>query len=172
MERTHGKLRAWFTNGLRGNNTNRNAEFDRRIGAKVIPITRSANTAARSAAKHRTDPQRRQRKLRNRASDFFSNDLARSYNSLAAVFDILKSRAAKDTGMERHTHIFTLACSHHNTIGVTAVIRVHHHILRHINQTAREVSGIRRTKRRISQTLSRTMRGDKIFDDAESFLEG
>ena len=55
VERTHRKLRAGFADGLRGNHTNRFAEFHHAARCKVAAVAQRANTAARFAGKHRAN---------------------------------------------------------------------------------------------------------------------
>ena len=60
---------------------------------------------------------------------------------------------------------------HHKPVGSAAILLGQHQVLRHIDQSAREVAGVRGLQRRIGQTLACAVRGDEVLQYVEPFAE-
>ncbi len=55
--------------------------------------------------------------------------------------------------------------------GRAAVFFAHDDVLRHVDQTPRQVAGVRRAQRRVGQTLARAVRRDEVFENGQAFFE-
>ena len=58
-----------------------------------------------------------------------------------------------------------------NTVDSTAVFFIDNNILRNINKTARQITGVCGLQRGIGKTLSGAVRRNKEFDNVQAFFE-
>src|SRR5262245_16069938 len=143
MERAHGELRARLADRLRADDAHRPAHVERRAAGEIAPVALGAHPPGGLAGKHRTDaqflhPSRDDgldlRLLEQRA--LLDDDLVRG-----RIAHVLGGRAAEDAAGKR---------SHHGA-GVddgadldsrrrAAVLRRNNAVLRHVDQSAREVA--------------------------------
>jgi hypothetical protein len=59
----------------------------------------------------------------------------------------------------------------HQTTERSAILVGDHHVLRHVHETAGEVTGVGGLQRRIGQTLTGTVGGDEVLQDGQALLE-
>ena len=88
------------------------------------------------------------------------------------VLDLLERNAADDAVAQRLD--FDAGFDDRfdvNAVGRAAIEFVDDHVLRHVDEAAREVAGIGGLERRIGQTLTRAVRGDEVLQHVEAFAE-
>ena len=101
----------------------------------------------------------------NRVRQLFGDFLVDLDDDVAfVVLDLLERNAANNAVAQR----LDFDAGFENRLDVNAVRRaaiefVDDHVLRHVNQTPREVAGIGGLERRIGQTLASAVRGDEVF---------
>jgi hypothetical protein len=79
---------------------------------------------------------------------------------------------AQDAVVEAFHHLLVLQQGGgHQTAQRSAVLAGDHHVLRHVHQTAGEVTGVGGLQCGIGQTLAGTVGGDEVLQDGEALLE-
>ena len=91
---------------------------------------------------------------------------------LNRIEDILKRHTADDTVLQRFDNFFTIfEWSNTNTAHRTAIGFGDDHVLRHVNQTSRQITGVSRFQRGIGKTFAGTVRTDEILEHIQTFAE-
>ena len=165
VERAHRELRARFADGLRGDHADRFAHLDEAAGGEVAAVAAAANTAPGFAREHGANFHALDAGRLNRIGQLFGDFLVDLDDHVAfVVFDLLERDAAHDAVAQRLD--FDAGFENRfdvNSVGRAAVEFVNDHVLRHVDETAREVAGIGGLERRIGQTLTSAVRGDEVF---------
>ena len=85
---------------------------------------------------------------------------------------VVESRAAEDAVVERlHDVVVALDGRSRQAAQRAAVLLVDDDVLRHVDQTARQVTGIGRLQGRIGKTLAGTVRRDEVLEHRKALLE-
>src|SRR5580704_3969508 len=173
VERTHGELRAGFADGLRGDYAHRFAHLDESAGSEVAAVATGANSAAGFARQHGADFYALDAGCLNRVRQLFGDFLVDLDDHVAfVVLNLLERNAADhaiaerldfDTGFENRFD--------EDAVGRAAVELVDDHVLRNIDEAAREVAGIGGLERRVGQTLTGAVRRDEVLQHGEAFAE-
>ena len=88
------------------------------------------------------------------------------------VDHVVERRAAQNTVVEGLHHVVVaLDGRSRQTAQRAAILLVDDDVLRHVDQTARQITGVGRFQRRIGQTLTGTVRRDEVFEHRKSLLE-
>ena len=83
---------------------------------------------------------------------------------------IVKQVAAYNTLLKRLNGLVTgFDLEHFQTLGRTAVILTNDNILRNVNQTSGQITGVSRSQSRISKTLTSTTGGNEVFQNVQAF---
>ena len=61
--------------------------------------------------------------------------------------------------------------AHHVALVRAAVLLRHHQVLRHVHQTACQVTGVGRLQSGIGQAFTRTVGGDEVLQHVQTFAE-
>ena len=166
VEGTHGQLCTRLTNRLCGNHTHGFTGIHQFTAGQVTAVTFRAQTITgftcnRRAYFHLID---------TRVVDFvhqgFGQHGARLYQSRVRnrIYHVFCSHTAQDTVAQWLNHVTALYHGfHHETIAGTAIVFDHHQVLGHINQTTGQVTRVRCFQRRIGQTFTRTVSGNKVL---------
>ena len=80
--------------------------------------------------------------------------------------------AADDPLAERLEQALLRRLAEPDAGGRAAVVLDDDHVLRDVDQTARQVAGVRGTERRVGQTLAGAVRGDEVLQHRQAFAEG
>ncbi len=171
MERTHGQLRARLTDGLGGDDADRLAGVDRLADGQVDTIALGADTAARLAGHDAAD------------LDFLNAVLLEhlgiiGHEHMVGVEEHLTGLGRHD-GLGRVAAVDALAealdllslVEHgagHDAVGRAAVGLADDDILRNVDQTARQVTGVGSTQCGIGQALTSASGRDEVLEDGQT----
>ena len=174
MEGPHGQLGSRLANRLGGYDANRLADIDGRSARQIAAIASAANTGFGLAGQHRADLDHfdigyaehftggliEQRILRNDHLARFRGD------------HVLGNRAAKNPVRQRQDSLAALdnRIAMDEIIGA-AVFDGDDAILRHIDQPAGQVAGVRRLQSGIGQTLAGAVSRIEIFEHRQAFFK-
>ena len=173
VERTHGELRAGFADRLRRDHADRFAALDQTPGRQVASVAGDANAALRFAGQHRADLDALDTGRLNRRRQFFGDFLIDRHDDVAFVIALIfESHAADDAVAQRFDDFARFDDRFdHDAFRRAAIVFADDHVLRHVDQTPREVTGVGRLERRIRQTLTRAVRRDEVLQHVEAFAE-
>ena len=174
MERTQRQLGTRLADRLGGDHADHFAFLNHASGRQVASVTLGAYALARLARQHRTDIHRFHMRCVDRLGDRFGNLFSGSHDQLAGmrIVDVVHGRTAQDTFVQRlYDILVALDRRSGQAAQRTAVLFADNHVLRHIDQTARQITGIGRFQRGIGQTLTGAVRRDEIFQHRKPLLE-
>ncbi len=158
MERAHGELRAGFTDGLGGNDADRFTDVDHVATREVAAVAHGADTTPRLAGEHRADDDALDAGVLDapstRASSIWSLAL-RMTSPVTGSVDVFERHAAEDAFAER-LHDFAALFERLDPDAVErAAIDVRDHgVLRHVDETTREVTGVGGLECSVGETLT------------------
>ena len=161
MERPHGQLCSRLTDRLCRNDTNRLALFDQSPAGQVAPITGAAHTASRLTGQHRTNLHAVDRSFHDRLGAVFINLFVERDDDLTRdrVTDIFRRQTTQYALFDRLDNFATFdQRAHNDAIGGAAIDFVDDHILRNVDQTTREITGVGSLQGRVGQSLTGTVR--------------
>ena len=158
VEGTHGELCTRFTDGLSSDNTHCFTEVDRRAACQIAAIAFATDAFFGFTGKHRANHHRFNAALINGFDCFLIDQLAGFHDQFFSrwVQHILRRCTAKDFISQRNQHFATFNDGFGNDAFFgAAIIDGNDAILRHIHQTAGEVTGVCGFQRRIGQAFTR-----------------
>ena len=175
MERAHGQLRAWLADGLSGDDADRVAEEGEAAGRRGEAVAEAAD-APRGLARERAAD----RDLGHaRRFDYLGvgllDHLARVDEHLARLG--VRHRRGGDAADEPvgesrdHDVLFRRFGVDQDAAVGLAVFLEDDHLLRHVDQPPRQIAGVGRAQRRVSESLARAVRGDEVFEHGEALAE-
>src|ERR1017187_8020423 len=173
VEGTHGQLGAGFADGLRRDHADRFAAFHQASGGQVAAVAGDAHAALGFAGEHRADLDALDTGRLNGRRQVFGDLLVDAHDDVAFVILLILERHAADDAVAQRLD----DCAgfddrlHVNAFGGAAIVFADDHVLRHVDQAAREIAGIGRLQRRIGQTLAGAVRGDEVLQHIEAFAE-
>src|SRR6185369_16372899 len=163
VERTHRELRARFADGLSGDDADSFTEFDQAARSQVASVTENADATLRFAGEHGTDLDALDTGSLDGARKLFRDLLVDVDDDVAlVVLDLLKRHAANDAIAQRFDDVagFNDGADVDSVHG-GAIVFADDDVLRNIDETTREISGIRGLQGRIGQSLTGTVRRDE-----------
>ena len=174
VECTECQLRTRLTDGLCGDDTDGFTLLYHALGGQVAAIALHADTLLALASQHRTNFDALDGRVFNSLGDGFCNLLTSGHDEL--------SSGRIDNIMYRHTSQDALIQSGNSLVAIlqgralqsakcAAVFLSDNHIMRHINQTTCQITGIGRLHGGVGQTLTGTVGGDEVLQHRHSFLE-
>src|SRR5579864_499473 len=173
VEGTHRELRAGFTDGLRRDDASCFAELDQPAGGQIAAVAHHADTALRLAGQHGTDLHPFDAGSLNRTCQVFGDLLVDINDDVAVVILDLLERHAADDAVTQWLDDF--AGFHDtgdvNAVHSAAVVLADDHILGHVDQSARQVAGIRGLESGIGESLAGTVRRDEVLQHGQPFAE-
>ena len=173
VERTHGELSTRFTDGLSGDHTDSFAGVDQRPAAEIAAVALGAQAVAGFASQRRTHLDHINAFGIDLVADLFVDERTASHNHVVLhVEDVFSGHAAKDTvtqGLNDFTAFHESA--HFNAVGRAAIIFEHHQILRHVNETTCQITGVSGLQSRIGQTLTSTVSRHEVLQNVQTFAE-
>src|SRR5208283_72738 len=146
VERTHGQLSTRFADGLSGDHTYRFATFHQPAGRQVASVTGYANAALRFAGQHGADLHALDTGGLDRRRQFLGDFLVGGDDYVAFIVLLILERHAAHDAVTQRLDDFTRFDDrlHINAFGGAAVVLGDDHVLRHVHQAARQVTGIGR----------------------------
>src|SRR5215831_449865 len=156
MEGAHGELGARLADRLGGDHTDRLAEIDRRAAGEIAPVALGAYAVSGLAGESRADAHFLHARSLERLDLFLLDQLTAldDHFSGRRVLDVLSGGAAEHALTERHGHLASLEDGARGDARIGAAILLGDDaILRHVDETPREVAGVRRLQRGIARPL-------------------
>ena len=179
MEGTHRQLCTGFTDGLCGDNADRFADGDRLAGSQVRAVALNADAVLGFASKQRTNLDAAVVRIfagidhiRNFFSGIFGHHFVFGVNQLAGglINEILQQITAGQALFQGLNHFLTVGdVVNLNAVVAVAILFANNHILRNIDQTSGQVTGVRSTKGGIRQAFPRTARRNEVFENIQAF---
>src|ERR1017187_15671 len=174
VEGAHRKLSAGLADGLCSDNAHRFAHFHGASAGKVAAVTARANSTAAFASEHRANLDAHDAGRLNCAGQLLADFLINLDNDVALeVLDLIERNSANDAIAQRLNFFLALLENRLdvNSVGGAAVDFRDDYVLRHVHQTAGEVTGIGGLQCRVRQTLTSAVRGNEVLQHGEPFTE-
>ncbi len=174
MERSHGQLRAGFTDGLRRDDTDGLAHLDETVRGQVAAVTLDAGADLGFAGQRAADADLFDAQLFNELGLLLGDLFARHDRALVGddIDNAVESHAPDDALLERYHDLVALDDrSNCDAVGRAAILLGNNDLLRHIDQAARQITGVGRLKSGIRKTLAGAVRGDEIFKHGQPLAE-
>ena len=174
VERTEGKLRTGFTDGLGGDDADGLALLHHTAGGEVAAVALHADAMLALAGEHRTYLDALDGRSLYLGGDGLGDFLAGSHDELSGggMYDIVHGHAAKNALAERgDDFVAVLQSGTYQSAEGAAVFLVDDHIVRHIDESTGEVTGVGRLQGGVGQTLTGTVGGDEVLQHGHTFLE-
>ena len=179
VERAKRELRARLADRLGGNDTDRFAEIDHVHGGQISAVAHAAQSTLRLAGEHRANLDRLDTRLLDRARRVLVDQLASLDEQrattrlvhLVRILDVLGRHVADDALRQRLDDVLAfLERADLETEDRAAILLADRHVLRHVDETPRQVPGVGRLERRVRQTLSSAVRGDEVLEHRQVLL--
>src|SRR5262249_43103679 len=156
---THGELSSRFADGLRRDDSGGFAEFDEAARGQVAAVAHDANTALRFAGQHRADFHALDTCGLNGDCQFFGDFLVDVHDNVAVVvFEFFQRHAADDAVALRLDDLAGFDDTGDvDSVHRTAVVLADDDVLRHIDETAGQVAGVRGLQSGIRQSFTSTV---------------
>ncbi len=174
MEGAHGELRAGLADRLRGDDADSLAEIDRRAAGEIAPVALGANAVAGLAGQRRADAHFLHARLLQRLDLLLLDQLAGLDHHLAGrrILDVVAGGAAEHALPERHRHLARLENgARRDAFARAAILLGHDAVLRHVDQTPRQIAGVGRLQRRVGQALAGAVGRVEVLEHRQSLLE-
>ena len=174
VEGPHGELCSRLADRLRGNDADRLADVDHGTPAQIAAIAFGAQAVAGITGQRRTYLDFVDAQFFNQITEVFADQRAGlDHRFLGGRIDHVENvNAAKDTitqGLDDFTALDQRL--HGHTILGAAIFLDDHQILRHVDQTAGQVTRVRRLQRGVGQALTGAVGGVEVLLDGQAFLE-
>ena len=174
VEGAHGELRSRLADRLRGNDADRLADVDHGTPAQIAAIAFGAQAVAGITGQRRTYLDFVDAQFFNQITEVFADQRAGlDHRFLGGRIDHVENvNAAKDTitqGLDDFTALDQRL--HGHTILGAAIFLDDHQILRHVDQTAGQVTRVRRLQRGVGQTFTCAVRRDEVLENVEALAE-
>ena len=174
VERTHGQLCTRFTDGLCRDNTDCFTFIDDVATRQVTTVAVRTYTKVGVTRYNRTYFNRVDRVLFQQVTPLFVQQrVARNKDiSSTRLQNVFSSYTTQYAIAQRLFNVTTLDNrSHHDTFMGTTIVFGNHQVLRHVNQTTSQVTGVRRFQCGIRQTFTSTVGGDEVLEYVQTFTE-
>ena len=176
MEGTQSELRARLTDGLCGNHTHSLTFLNQLARCKVAAITIGANTALRFASQHGTDFHVINRRFIDDFCQFLVDFLSTGNDQFTCLRmeNIVQCHTAQNAVIQQRmlAGFFDFLTSRHcQTAQCATVFFSDDDIMRHVNETTGQVTGVGGLQSGIGQTLTGTVCGNEVFQHRQTFLE-
>ena len=173
MEGTHGQLGARLTDGLRRNDTDSLAHIHRCAAGQIPAIAATTYTILGFASEHRTDLHFLNSRSGQRLDMPFLDHGTSRHNHIAGhIREVLGWEATQNArGQIGHNLTGIDDRTHNDAVGGAAIADGNDRILRDVNETTGQVTGIGGLQRRICKTLTGAMGRVEVFEHVQTFFE-
>ena len=174
VERAHRQLRAGLADRLRGDDADRQAEFDHLAGGQVAAVAVGADAAPRLAGQHRADLHLLDAGVLDFGGLVFVDDVVDVEHDVAGhrVDDLLERDAADDAVAQRLDDLAALDDGPGlDAVDRAAVVFRDDHVLGDVDETARQVARVGGLQRRVGQALAGAVRRDEVLEHRQAFAE-
>ena len=174
MERTHRKLRTRFSYGLSGYDTNSLADVDRISGRKVRTVAVGTYAVFCLALEYRANVHAFYSGADNRIHLSLAQHIAVLCENLAGIrmSNIADNISSEQTVAERLNNVVALHdIGDPHSLSRSAVLLADDNVLRNVDQTPREVTGVGCLKRRVRKRLARAARRNEIIKYIQTLAE-
>src|SRR3984893_9573719 len=173
VERSHGKLRSRFADGLRCDHTDSFTALDQPPGGQITAVARNANAAFRFAGQHGPDLHAFDTRSLNEPGEFLGDFLVHRDNQAPFEVALILERYASHNTVAQRLDDFARFDDglDKNAFRRAAAVLGHDDIRRNVHQTPRQVSGIGGLQSGIRQTFARAVRGNEVLQHVEAFAE-
>src|SRR2546429_1474740 len=171
VEGTHRQLCARLADRLGGDDADRLADLDQLACGQVAAVARAADALARFAHENgpHLDGGARGDDLPRR---IVTDRLPAGHQHLAVDRDVLGSDTACDLLEDRVVlGAFRRDVANPDSVGGAAVFLPHDHVLRHVDETSRQVSGVAGAERGVGQSLAGAVGRDEVLEHRQAFGE-
>src|SRR5882724_6923527 len=141
MEGTHRELSSRLADGLCRDDSGRLAQFDQTSRSQVAAVAHHADSAFGLASQHRTNLHPLDTSSLDRAGELLGNFLVDIYDHVAVVVFVLFQRyTAHDSVAQRLDNLARFHDTFHvDSIHRAAIVFADDYVLRHVNQTPRQI---------------------------------
>ena len=180
MEGTERQLRTRLADGLRRDDTDGFAQIHHLHGGQIAAVAHAAQAALRFTGEHGTDLDRFDARIFNDLRRLFRDQRARfrqhaRTSGLVAfhgIEDVLGRHVADETLGQGLDHVFAfLQRGRVEAEDRAAILFLDRHVLRHVDQSTREVTGVGRLECRVGQTLTGSVRRREVLEHRQPFTE-
>src|SRR5688572_2110665 len=174
VERAHRQLRAGLADRLRGDDADGQPELDQPAGREVAAVAALADAAAGGAGQHRADLYLLDAGILDVGRQLFVDLLVEVENQAALdrVDDLLERDAADDAVAQRLDDLAAFDDGPRlDAVQRAAIVIGDDHVLRHVDETTRQVARVRRLQRGIGQALAGAVRRDEVLEHRQAFAE-
>src|SRR5207248_7791873 len=140
---------------------------------QVAAVARDAHAALRFAGQHRADLDALDTGRLNRRRQVFGNLLVDPDDDVAFVIALIFERHAAHNTVAQRLDDFARFDDrlHVDAFVGAAIVLAHDHVLRHVHQTAGQVTRVGGLERGVGQTLTGAVRRDEVLQHVEAFTE-
>ena len=174
MECTQCQLCTRLTDRLCSDYADCLALLNHTAGSQVTSVTLGTNTFLGFAGQYRTDFNALDWRVFNALCNVLGNFLTAGHNQFAScrMNNIMYGYTTQDTFIQSgNGFIIVLQCRTNQSAERAAVFFINNHIMRYVNQTTGQVSGIGRLQSGIGKTLTGTVGRDKVLQHGQTFLK-
>ena len=174
VECTESKLSTRLTNSLSRNHTYSLTKLYHTSSSQVTAVTLHADTLLALTSKYRTDFYTLDRRLIDSLSLGLRDFLTSLNNQLTGswVNNIMYRYTTQDTLIERRNNLITiLQCSAYQATQSTTVLLSNDYIMRNVNKTTSQISGVGSLHSGIGKTLTSTVRSNKVLQHRHTLLK-
>src|SRR3712207_3054991 len=165
VERAHRQLRAGLADGLRGDDADGLADVHGLARGEVAAVALDADAAARLAGQHRADADALHAAALYLLREVFVDLVVHGDDdrALDGVDHVFERRAADDAVAQALDLLAALDDGRGRDALQRAAVRLgDDHVLRHVDESARQVAGVGRLQGRVRQALARAVRRDEV----------
>src|SRR6185312_8184890 len=174
VERTHRELRARLTDGLAGDDADRFTDVDLVAAREVAAVALGADAALRLAREARANHDLFDARVLDLHDEgFVELGVVRNENLAGERVDaVFERHAAEDAVAERLDDFAgVLELGDADAVERAAVVVGDDRVLRDVDETTREVPGVRRLERGVGEAFARAVRRDEVLEHREAFTE-
>ena len=174
MERTERELRTRLTDSLRRNDADCLALLHHATGSQVASVTLHADALLTFASEHRTNLDTFYRAVLNNLGYRFGDFLTCGNDEFTRgrMDYVVYRNTAKDTFVERRYYLISILQGRADEPAQrTAILLGDNDIMRNVNETTGQVTGIGCLHRGVGKTLTGTVGRDEVLKHAHAFLE-
>src|SRR6185312_10033796 len=174
VEGAHGELGARLADGLRRDDAGSLADVHGRAAGEIAPIALAADAVAEFARQHRTHAHLLDVRGLDLVGDVFGNLATALDDDFARirVLDVFGRSTAEDAFGQRRHHLTAVDFGlNGDAVFGAAIFSSDDAVVRHVDETAGEITRVRRLERGVGQTLAGAVGGVEVLQHGEPFLE-
>ena len=174
MEGAQGELCTWLADGLRCDDADDFSLLYHAASGEVAAVAFRANALLRFAGEYGTDLDAFDGRLLNLLCFLLADLFARTNNDFSGdgVNDVVHGDASEDALVKRGDDVFVvLQLGADETAQGAAVFFIDDDVVRDVDESAGEVSGVGRLEGGVSQTFSCTVGGNEVLQHGKSLFE-